>query len=120
MPAQMKIKTRCPVCKAAYHVPGSSVGHRARCPKCDSVFRVLVPGLQSSPQEPRQQPNPAPHPSPEPSLQRPHSPKENNGRHAPTDDDIVAWLMEGENEDDLPPQPRAWHSSSEPPKKASA
>jgi predicted Zn finger-like uncharacterized protein len=112
MSAQLKIKTRCPVCKAAYAVPNHTVGHRARCPKCDSVFRVLVPGVQpAKPESPS---------APEVTAQRPDErterhlsdmanrrPRDKNGR-APSDDDIVSWLMEGSERDDVPEQPRRW------------
>lgn len=112
MSAQSKIKTRCPVCKAAYAVPNHTVGHRARCPKCDSVFRVLVPGVQ--PAKPESPPAPeatAHHPAERgerhPSDTAERRPRDRSGR-APSDDDIVSWLMEGAERDDVPEQPRRW------------
>ena len=118
MSAQTKIKTRCPVCKAAYAVPNNSVGHRARCPKCDSVFRVLVPGVQPAEAEPQPPPEVTSHRpgqvaaprTPEAAARR-HRPP---GEHGASDDDIVAWLMEGSERDDLPEQPRRWQAPAAP------
>lgn len=86
MSADEKIRTRCPVCRTPYQVPNRSLGHRARCPKCDSVFRVVVQGLG----------------------------KPGTGAHPkkPTEDDILGWLMEGDETDDLPPEPRRWQMAS--------
>lgn len=87
MSATEKIKTRCPMCHAAYQVPNSTIGHRARCPKCDSVFRVMVPTL----------------PVEDPSRRS----------RVPTEDDILSWLNEGsERDDDLPAAPRRWESAA--------
>ncbi len=140
MSAQMKIKTHCPVCKTAYQVPDSSVGHRARCPKCDSVFRVVIPGVQKPAAEPHRPANAgSDHPgngsarppqttperprgvTPQPpqATERPADRPHRSGR-APTDDDIVGWLMEGTEKDDLPLEPRWWHAPPEPARKATA
>ena len=112
MSAQLKIKTRCPVCKAAYAVPNHTVGHRARCPKCDSVFRVLVPGVQPvkpgsppAPEATAHRPDERAERHPSDVAERRH--RDKNGR-APSDDDIVNWLMEGSERDDVPEQPRRW------------
>ena len=35
-----KVKTQCPVCSTRYRVPPRNVGHRARCAKCKTSFRV--------------------------------------------------------------------------------
>ena len=128
MSAQMKIKTRCPVCKAAYAVPNNSVGHRARCPKCDSVFRVVVPGVQQPGAQPHLAPDDMAQSASEAAAARTpeitnHRPRERGARGA-SDDDIVAWLMEGSDRDDLPEQPRRWQAPpappADPPQKASA
>ena len=118
MSAQTKIQTRCPVCKTAYALPSKSVGHRARCPKCDSVFRVLVPGVQPTKAQPQ--------PPPEVTTHRPADVAEDRaaeaahrhrepGRNGASDDDIVAWLMEGSERDDVPEQPRRWQAPPPPP-----
>ena len=35
------VKTRCPACSSKYRVPPRNVGHRARCAKCKTTFRVV-------------------------------------------------------------------------------
>jgi len=72
MSGQVKIKTRCPVCHAKYRVPSRSMGHRARCSKCSTTFRVteLKDTLQ------------------------------------PTEEDILKWLNEGMDSEDVPARPR--------------
>jgi hypothetical protein len=122
MSAQMKVKARCPVCHTAYQLPGSLVGHRARCPKCDSVFRVLVPGASQATEKPPQTPGSE---SVRPAESATQTPREGapprsddaklrlhrqRGPGHPTDDDIVNWLMEGSDADDLPSGPRRWES----------
>jgi predicted Zn finger-like uncharacterized protein len=80
-----KIEARCPACDARYRVPSSGVGHRARCSKCHTTFRVAVPDRRS------------------------HTP----GQHRPpTEDDILAWLNEGVDEEFIAPRPRVF---GEPP-----
>lgn len=73
-----KVQTHCPVCRTPYQVPEKAVGHRAKCPKCDSTFRVAAP---------------------KPKL--------------PTEDDILRWLNESD-EDESTPQPRRWEMPSTP------
>lgn len=100
MAAQGKIKTRCPVCRSAYRVPENSVGHRARCPKCDSVFRVMMPDSLKPGSGPAQAGRPeARHPA--------HRP-------AASDDDVMRWLMDGGEMDELPPEPRRWRKTEAP------
>lgn len=70
MSAAVNIKTQCPTCWAKYKVNARAFGRRARCPKCQSAFRV---GEKIRP---------------------------------PTEDDILRWLYEGMEEDDLPVRPR--------------
>ena len=65
------------MCEAKYCVPVDAVGHRAHCSKCDSVFRV---------------------------AQLPASNHKNP--FSPTEDDIIRWLSEGRDKDDLPVRPR--------------
>ncbi len=50
MSVKTTIQTKCPVCEKKYEVPATAVGHRARCAKCQSVFRVSEP-LQRHPTE---------------------------------------------------------------------
>lgn len=128
MSAQTKIKTRCPVCKAAYAVPHNSVGHRARCPKCDSVFRVVIPGVQQPAKDSARTPDAVKPRMPEAAARRPaeveaRRSRSRNGDGA-SDEDIVAWLMEGSERDDVIEQPRRWQPPptppAEPPQKASA
>lgn len=77
MSAQVKIKAKCPLCEAVYKVPRQSLGHRARCVKCKAVFRVKeIPTYQA----------------------RYH--------HPPTEDDILSWLTEDLERDDMPVRPR--------------
>jgi len=35
-----RIKTRCPICRSKYMVPKALIGHRARCTRCKTTFRV--------------------------------------------------------------------------------
>lgn len=35
--------------------------------------------------------------------------------HRPTEDDILRWLTEGDERDDLPREPRRWHGPPSPP-----
>ena len=35
-----RIKTRCPICRSKYTVPKALIGHRARCARCKTTFRV--------------------------------------------------------------------------------
>ena len=74
-----KIETRCPACDARYRVPASSIGHRARCARCGTSFRVAQIASQRRPVD---------------------------LRHPPTEDDILSWLNEGSDEEFLAPRPR--------------
>ncbi len=74
-----RIETQCPACQARYRVPGSSVGHHARCAKCRNSFLVTLMAAK------RGIPGPG----------RP-----------PTEDDILAWLNEGADEEFIAPRPR--------------
>lgn len=119
MAAEPSIRTRCPACGAKYAVPAATVGHRARCIRCKGVFRVTdhshgssVAGDRlvsraadnsSSTLNPKRHGsstalNPGRHEGPgkEPhTLQRP-----------PTDEDILRWLNEGNDEDAPAARPR--------------
>lgn len=65
------------MCEANYGVSAGAVGHRAHCSKCDSVFRVT-------------ELIPANHKNP----------------YLPTEEDILRWLSEDRDRDDLPVRPR--------------
>jgi hypothetical protein len=65
MSLQKSVNTQCPVCKHAYRVKPKVVGHRARCSKCDAVFRVAA------------------------------------GFNPPTEEDILRWLSEADNRDEV-------------------
>lgn len=52
MSGKGKITTRCPVCEARYHVPAGSIGHKARCAKCQSTFQVAEIKLVTEPRVP--------------------------------------------------------------------
>lgn len=41
MSTKPAIQTQCPVCTKRYDVPAAAIGHRAKCPKCRNVFRVV-------------------------------------------------------------------------------
>ena len=75
--ANGKIKTRCPVCEAKYRVPVSAVGHKAHCTKCETVFRVTE-----------------------------LVPDNHKNPYLPTEEDIIRWLSEGGDQDDIPVRPR--------------
>ena len=40
MATMARIKTRCPICRSKYRVPKALIGHRARCARCKTTFRV--------------------------------------------------------------------------------
>lgn len=70
---EAKIKTRCPQCRAKYRVPVRSLGHRARCVKCNTVFRVRA---------------------------------EVAAKPVPSEDDILRWLNEDNDDEFLGARPR--------------
>jgi len=77
MSASHTIKTRCPVCQVKYRLPADRLGHRARCRKCRTVFRVaeLIPPGSNKP-------------------------------HIPTEAEILAWLNEDVDQEDIAVRPR--------------
>jgi hypothetical protein len=131
MSAQEKVKIRCPACHGAYHVPQTLVGHRARCPKCKTVFRVSAASASrpdgspapvppsSSETPPRRKSAPPPYPS-DNHRSRPSRGSGDRASHRVTEDDILRWLSESDDDDDLPPEPRRWVSPPAPVEEAPA
>jgi len=68
--------TTCPTCKSKYRVPEWSVGHSAHCNKCNTRFTIAEYIHRSK------------------------------GYYPHTDDEILSWLNEGIDEDDLAARPR--------------
>jgi predicted Zn finger-like uncharacterized protein len=81
-----KIETRCPACDAKYHVPASTAGHRVRCVKCQTTFRVAEQAKKQA-------------------LVDRHSP--------PTEEDILGWLNDGSDDEFLAPRPRVVSGNGE-------
>ncbi len=93
MSGKATIKTRCPVCNAKYRVSARSIGHRARCVKCNTTFRVAE-------------------------VEKNRPPTEVEKNRPPTEEDILKWLNEGVDEDHLANRPRVVSGGSsrvEPP-----
>jgi predicted Zn finger-like uncharacterized protein len=86
MAADVEIRVRCPDCGAKYRLPASAAGRKARCAKCGRLFRAEsnTPGS-----------NPSDRKAPVPQRSRPHVPK-----GVPSEDDILRWLAEAEDEAD--------------------
>ena len=105
MSSAANLKTRCPVCNKKYQLPVTAAGQKARCSDCHTVFRVPTPP-------------PADRSFAEPVVShrimpRPEDPVSSgrNGDHArkphpPTEEDILRWLSEAEDESEKVPQPR--------------
>ncbi len=86
MPTKATISAKCPVCGIGYRVPANAAGRRARCAKCRTVFRVESLAATPSPPPParigRRMPVEVP-------------------RHLPTEEDILGWLSEGQDDEGL-------------------
>ena len=93
------VKTRCPVCAARYDVRTATVGRRARCAKCDSVFRVAAcrPAGSNGTHHAAQVVHVAS------TVVRVTSTKDQSNqvkRRIPTEDDVLRWLDEAQDEED--------------------
>ncbi len=86
MPTKATISAKCPVCGMSYRVPAGAAGHRARCARCHTVFRVEPPA--DTP------------PSPPPARIGRRMPVE-VPRRLPTEEDILGWLSEGQDDEGL-------------------
>jgi predicted Zn finger-like uncharacterized protein len=120
MSAENTIKVRCPSCEAKYRVPAKAAGHRVRCTKCRSVFRVAKPAS----------PSPADRNVVEVRRHAPAAASTTNGSGAasgtngrssrvpspPTEDDILSWLNEGQEDNGIPARPRMASTTAPPPK----
>jgi predicted Zn finger-like uncharacterized protein len=97
--ANNDLKVRCPSCGSKYKVPASAVGRKLRCAKCQSAFRVSDPRADShrSPSPSSKPRNPAPAPA------RPAAPQSASRdlKSPPTDEDILRWLSEADDDADL-------------------
>ncbi len=107
MSSAASLKTRCPVCNRRYEIPASAAGHKVRCSQCQTVFRVPAPpAVRPAPAGPADKAvktsthrpaAPAAGPSPASDAARAREPR------PPTEDDILRWLSEGEEDPDAPP-----------------
>lgn len=98
MAGSSEVKAHCPSCGAKYKLPVSSLGRKARCAKCQTLFRVMNTS-GPSPDEPPA----AVAASPATSTGRPTQTQttyHNHPKHVPTEDDIIRWLAEAESEAD--------------------
>jgi hypothetical protein len=141
MSSAASLKTHCPICNKAYVVPASAAGHKARCTECQTVFRVTSDAPSSALPPPTYSSEPtqalpsrlsnggtldavAPR-SPSPSNGKgldsvlSHPATDGNGQRPPqppTEEDIVRWLCEANEEDsDATPAPRVVRASAPPP-----
>jgi hypothetical protein len=116
MSSAASLRTRCPVCQKKYEVPASSAGHKARCSGCHTVFRVPVPD-QPSPQATGDDSCVASHNGRSAHAAAPakvstsatNGPVNANGSRQPqppTEEDIMRWLTDAEEDAELTPQPR--------------
>ena len=101
-----KVKTRCPLCAAQYDVRTSAVGHRARCAKCNAVFRVAP--LQSTQANETGPPN---HTHQATINDRPQN---EPPKRFPTEEDVLRWLNEADNEDEVAVRPRIISDATRP------
>jgi len=106
-----KVKTRCPVCAARYYVVPRAVGRRARCPGCDSVFRVALLEFTGR-NGPTGSAAGVTISSGAGGIAQP--PGVNGRKHPLTEDDILRWLNEADDESEFAVRPRVISDAAEP------
>lgn len=98
MAANAELRVRCPSCGSKYKLPAGAVGRKVRCVKCATAFRVTDPRGDS-----HRSPSPSPASSPPPRSPDPVSeqPPAAHGKRPPSEEDILRWLSEADDEADL-------------------
>ena len=86
------LKVRCPSCGTKYRLPTHAMGRRARCVKCQALFRVA--GSNDS----TFAPSPAAAPVTTASTPASDTVRSADARHPPTEDDILRWLADAESD----------------------
>jgi len=113
MAANAELKVRCPSCGAKYRFPAQAVGRKARCLKCRSVFRIADPRADSHRL-----------PSPTQATSAPPRPnkaaREGDLKRPPTEDDILRWLLEADDDADRERRSEMADKDEEPPPASSS
>lgn len=98
MAANEEFKVRCPSCGAKYKFPAEAVGRKARCAKCQATFRIVDPRGDSHRMPPPESKSKSQPQSDRAGSQRKTATSRPGG--PPTEDDILRWLSEADDEAD--------------------
>ena len=93
MAADVEIRVRCPDCGAKYRFPASAAGRKARCAKCGRLFRAEAPTPAPTASDGQA-------PAPGRAISAAHRNPPRVPKGVPTEDDILRWLAEAEDEAD--------------------
>lgn len=94
MATSVEVKAHCPSCGAKYRLAAGMIGRKARCAKCQTLFRIADPSIPSPDSLPAALSSASSQPS------SPQALRNGDLKHPPTEDDILRWLAEAENDAD--------------------